>query len=106
MLRADSSAGVPTPVARGGAAGVRASLERAQGTPVKGSLAKAAGRLLRRQVDLEDANPVPDTPAARAEHAQRMTDSQVARSEGHLRPHTGAISGRESPEARSGWRVA
>jgi hypothetical protein len=61
----------------GGATGVRASLKRAQGTRV--SLAEAAGRLLRRQVDLKDANPSPTPRPLAPSIAQRMTDSQVAR---------------------------
>ncbi len=46
------------PVVRGGAAGVRALLKRAQDRGVRGSLAKAAERFLRRQVELEDASPL------------------------------------------------
>ncbi len=53
-------------------------LKRARETEVKGSLAKAVERFLRRQVELEDASPFDDAPAARAEHAARMTEAQVA----------------------------
>ncbi len=63
---------------QGGAAGVRASLKRAQGIHVRNSLAKAAERFLRRQVELEVASPFHAAPAARAEHAVRMSDAQVA----------------------------
>ncbi len=70
------------PVVRGGAAGVRAQLKRAQGSGIKGSLAKAAERFLRRQVELEEASPFHDAPAARAEHAARMSEAQVALREG------------------------
>ena len=73
-------AGVLAPVVRGGAAGVRALLKRAEKVSVKGSLARAAERFLRRQVDLEDASPFPET--ARAEHAERLTEAQVALREG------------------------
>ena len=66
------------PVVRGGAAGVRALLKRAQGIEVKGSLAKAAERFLRRQVELEVAPPFHAAPAARAEHAAHTTEAQVA----------------------------
>ncbi len=58
--------------------GVRALLKRAKQTGVQGSLAKAAARFLRRQVELEDASPLHDAPAARAEHAARMSEAQVA----------------------------
>lgn len=63
---------------RGGAAGVGASLKQAQGIPRKSSLAKYAEQFLRRQVEMEEVTPFPDTPAGHVEHAQRMTDSQVA----------------------------
>ncbi len=69
--------------------GVRALLKRAKQTGVQGSLAKAAARFLRRQVELEDASPLHDAPAARAEHAARMSEAQVALREGRaagLRP--------------------
>ncbi len=79
---AAGGAGVLAPVVRGGAAGVRALLKQAKRVPVRGSLAKAAERFLRRQVELEDANPLGDTPAGRAEHASRMTEAQVALREG------------------------
>ena len=65
------------PVVRGGAAGVRALLKRAHGRGVRGSLANAAERFLRRQVELEDASPFDAAPAARAEHAARMSEAQV-----------------------------
>ncbi len=65
---------------RGGAAGVRALLKQAQGA--RGSLAKAAERFLRRQVELEDASPFDTAPAARAEHAARLSEAQVALREG------------------------
>ena len=67
-----------SPVVRRGAAGVRALLKQTHAHCVRGSLAKAAERFLRRQVDLEDTNPFDRTPAARAEHAARMTEAQVA----------------------------
>ena len=51
-------------VVRGGAAGVLAVLKRARGSGIKGSLANAAERFLRRQVELEDASPFHDAPAA------------------------------------------
>ncbi len=66
------------PVVRGGAAGVRALLKRAHGHGVRGSLAKAAERFLRRHVELEDASPFHDAPAARAEHGARVSEAQVA----------------------------
>ena len=59
-----------------GAAGVRALLKQAQGIKEKGSLAKAVERFLRRQVELEDASPFDAAPAARAEHAARMSEEQ------------------------------
>ncbi len=61
---------------RGGAAGVLALLKRAQDRGVRGSLANAAERFLRRQVELEDASPFDAAPAARAEHAARMSEAQ------------------------------
>ena len=67
-------------VVRGGAAGVRALLKQARG--IRGSLAKAAERFLRRQVELEDASPFHAAPAARAEHASRLSEAQVALREG------------------------
>ena len=70
------------PVVRGGAAGVRALLKRARGPGQGGSLAKAAERFLRRQVELEDASPFGATPAARAEHAARLSEAQVELREG------------------------
>ena len=45
---------------------------------MRGSLANAAERFLRRQVELEDASPFDAAPAARAEHAARMSEAQVA----------------------------
>ncbi len=66
------------PVVRGGAAGVRALLKQARKSGVKGSLAKAAERFLRRQVAIEDASPFHAAPAARAEHAARLREAQVA----------------------------
>ncbi|MEE8506807.1 MAG: hypothetical protein V3S40_11380 [Kiloniellales bacterium] len=76
---AAAGAGVLAPVVRGGAAGVRALLKRGKRLPVRaGSLAKAAERFLRRQVELEDASPFNAAPAARAEHAARLTEAQVA----------------------------
>ena len=53
-------------------------LKRAAGIEVRGSLAKAAERFLRRQVAMEDASPFHAAPAARAEHAARMSGAQVA----------------------------
>ena len=80
---AAAGAGVLAPVVRGGAAGVRALLKRGERLPVRaGSLAKAAERFLRRQVELEDASPFNAAPAARAEHAARLTEAQVALREG------------------------
>ena len=70
------------PVVRGGAAGVRALLKRAHGRGVRGSLANAAERFLRRQVELEDASPFDAAPAAKAEHAARMSEAQAALMEG------------------------
>ncbi len=70
------------PVVRGGAAGVRALLKQARKSGVKGSLAKAAERFLRRQVAMEDASPFHAAPAARAEHAARLSEAQVALREG------------------------
>ncbi len=66
------------PVVRGGAAGVLALLKRAQDQGIRGSLANAAERFLRRQVELEDASPFDAAPAARAEHAARLSEAQVA----------------------------
>ncbi len=79
---AAAGAGVLAPVARGGAAGVRALLKQARGNGIRGSLAKAAERFLRRQVELEDASPFDTAPAARAEHAARLSEAQVALREG------------------------
>ena len=79
---AAGGAGILAPVVRGGAAGVRALLKQAGGIGINGSLAKAAERFLRRQVELEDANPFDNSPAARAEHAARMSEAQVALREG------------------------
>ena len=76
-------------VVRGGAAGVRALLKQAHGHGVLGSLAKAAERFLRRQVELEDASPFYDAPAARAEHAARMSEAQVALREDTALPRRG-----------------
>ena len=70
------------PMVRGGAAGVRALLKQARAIRIPGSLAKAAERFLRRQVELEDAYPFHAAPAARAEHAARMSEAQVALREG------------------------
>ena len=70
------------PVVRGGTAGVRALLKRARSSSTNGSLAKAAERFLRRQVELEGASPFHDAPTARAEHAARLSDAQVALREG------------------------
>ncbi len=70
------------PVVRGGAAGVLALLKRALGRGVRGSLANAAERFLRRQVELEDASPFHDAPAARTKHAARLSEAQVALQEG------------------------
>ncbi len=70
------------PVVRGGAAGVRALLKRAARVQSTGSLAKAAERFLRRQVELEEASPFDATPTARAEHAARLSEAQVALREG------------------------
>ena len=67
---------------RGGAAGVLALLKRAAGIEVTNSLAKAAERFLRRQVDLEEASPFDAAPAARAEHAARLSEAQGALREG------------------------
>ena len=44
----------------------------------QGPLSKAAERFLRRQVELEDAYPFHAAPAARAEHAARLSEVQVA----------------------------
>ncbi len=85
---------------RGGAAGVRALLKQAQGRGVRGSLAKAAERFLRRQVDLEESSPFDRTPTARAEHAARMSEAQVALSEGTTLPRRGPDLG----AAQSPWR--
>ncbi len=52
--------------------------KRAAGIEVTNSLAKAAERFLRRQVELEDASPFDAAPAAKAEHAARMSEAQVA----------------------------
>ncbi len=41
-------------------------------------LANAAERFLRRQVELEDASPFDAAPAAKAEHAARLSEAQVA----------------------------
>ncbi len=57
-------------------------LKRAAGIEVTNSLAKAAERFLRRQIDLEDASPFDAAPAARAEHAARLREAQVALWEG------------------------
>ncbi len=57
-------------------------LKQARTRGIKGSLAKAAERFLRRQVELEDASPFDAAPAARAEHAARLSEAQVALREG------------------------
>ncbi len=53
-------------------------LKRAEYLRIQGSLAKAAERFLRRQAELEGASPFHDAPAARAEHAARLSEAQVA----------------------------
>ena len=75
-------AGVLAPVVRGAARGVRALLKQAKTVPIKGSLARAAERFLRRQVELEDASPFPETQAGRVQHVERLTEAQVALREG------------------------
>ena len=75
-------AGVLTPVVRGGVAGVRALMQRAKSLPTKSSLTRAAERVLRRQVELEDASPLEPTPAGRAEHVERLSEAQIAVREG------------------------
>ncbi len=77
------------PVVRGGTAGVRALLKRGRDPRTGGSLAKAAERFLGRQVELEDASPFDDAPAARAEHAARMSEAQVALREDTALPRRG-----------------
>ena len=77
------------PVVRGGAAGVRALLKQAQGSRLKGSLAKAAERFLRRQTELEDTSLFEHAPAARAEHAARLDEAQVALREDTALPRRG-----------------
>ncbi len=77
------------PVVRGGAAGVRALLKRAARVQSTGSLAKAAERFLRRQVELEDASPFDAAPAARAEHAARLSEAQAALREDTALPRRG-----------------
>ncbi len=52
--------------------------KRARRLPIRDLLAKAAERFLRRQVELEDASPYNAAPAARAEHAARLSEAQVA----------------------------
>ncbi len=69
-------------------------LKRSRGAPGRGSLAKTAERFLRRQVEIEDLSPLHDAPAARAEHAARMSEAQVALREGRCV----AIFGRMTPE--------
>ncbi len=81
------------PVVRGGAAGVRALLKRAAGIEVTNSLAKAAERFLRRQVAMEDASPFHAAPVARAEHAARLSEAQVALREGTTLPRRVISSG-------------
>ncbi len=81
------------PVVRGGAAGVRALLKRATGIEVRGSLANAAERFLRRQVDLEESSPFDRTPTARAEHAARLSEAQVALREDTTRRRWGSDLG-------------
>ena len=51
-------------------------LKRARGQPIQCSLAKASERFLRRQIELEDSSPFDAAPAARAEHAARMSEAQ------------------------------
>ena len=76
------------------AARVRALLKRSRGTPGRGSLDKAAGRFLRRHVELKDILPFHDAPAARAEHAGHMSRVQEALAKS---PRV-TISGRGTPE--------
>ncbi len=52
--------------------------QASRGVEVTNSLAKAAERFLRRQVAMEDASPFHAAPAARAEHAARLSAAQVA----------------------------
>jgi len=78
------------PVVRGGAAGVRALLKQARRSGVEGSLAKAAERFLRRQTELEDTSPFEHAPAAKAEHAARLSEAQVALREDTALPRRGA----------------
>ena len=54
------------------------ALLKQAGRGERGSLAKAAERFLRRQFELEESSPFHDAPAARAEHAARMNEAQVA----------------------------
>ncbi len=51
-------------------------LKQAHGSEIKSSLGKAAERFLRRQVELEDASPFDAAPAARSEHAARLSEAQ------------------------------
>ena len=53
-------------------------LKQAQNRQAICSLDKAAERFLRRQVELEDGSPFHDAPTARAEHAARLSEAQVA----------------------------
>ncbi len=85
------------PVVRGGAAGVRALLKRAAGIEDAGSLAKATERFLRRQVEMEVASPFDAAPAARAEHAARLSEAQGAAAGAGFRGGGRVI--------RPGWRV-
>ncbi len=52
--------------------------QASRGVEVTNSLAKAAERFLRRQVAMEDASPFHAAPAARAEHAARLSEAQGA----------------------------
>ncbi len=76
-------------VGSGGAAGGRALLKRAARVQSTGSLAKVAERFFRRQVELEDASPYNAAPAARAEHAARLSEAQVALREDATLPRRG-----------------
>ena len=74
----------------------RALFKRAGESSTTNLLAKAAERFLRRQVELEDTSPFHDAPAARVEHAARMSEEQ-----GPPRSASMGRRGQVPPEARS-----
>lgn len=64
--------------------GGRALLDRVRNIPNKSSEVKTAEAFLNRVVEAEDATPFPDTPRGKAEHAERLSEAEVAVREGRV----------------------